>query len=134
MFARTEHLLLRPAWAEDAPALFRAIADERVVRNLATAPWPYLPEHAQSWTQSSRPADRPAALIFRRSFLSFPAWRGAVVGAACGFGGAIGIHAHCSVETASHVTRTLRAVWRAMRDDGRPGSHIPSPGMRPWLR
>lgn len=44
-----------------------------------------------------------AALLFRRSFLSFPAWRGAVVGAACGFGGAIGIHAHCSVETASHV-------------------------------
>lgn len=44
-----------------------------------------------------------AALILRRSFLSFPAWRGAVVGAACGFGGAIGIHAHCAVETASHV-------------------------------
>lgn len=44
-----------------------------------------------------------AALLFRRSFLSFPAWRGAVVGAACGFGGAIGIHAHCAVETASHV-------------------------------
>ena len=44
-----------------------------------------------------------AALIFRRSFLSFPAWRGAVVGAACGLGGAIGIHAHCVVETASHV-------------------------------
>jgi hypothetical protein len=44
-----------------------------------------------------------AALMLRRSFLSFPAWRGAVVGAACGFGGAIGIHAHCSVETASHV-------------------------------
>ena len=44
-----------------------------------------------------------AAVMLRRSFLSFPAWRGAVVGAACGFGGAIGIHAHCSVETASHV-------------------------------
>ncbi len=44
-----------------------------------------------------------AAIIFRGSFLSFPAWRGAVVGAACGLGGAIGIHAHCVVETASHV-------------------------------
>ncbi|MEP7125904.1 MAG: NrsF family protein [Byssovorax sp.] len=44
-----------------------------------------------------------AALVFRRSFLSFPAWRGAVVGAACGLGGAIGIHTHCVVETASHV-------------------------------
>lgn len=44
-----------------------------------------------------------AALILRRTFLSFPAWRGAVVGAACGLGGAIGIHAHCEVETAAHV-------------------------------
>ena len=28
MFARTERLLLRPGWAEDAPALAQAIADE----------------------------------------------------------------------------------------------------------
>jgi hypothetical protein len=41
MFARTERLLLRPGWAEDAPALRQAIADEMVVRNLAVAPWPY---------------------------------------------------------------------------------------------
>jgi RimJ/RimL family protein N-acetyltransferase len=41
MFARTERLLLRPGWTEDAPALFHAICDERIVRNLANAPWPY---------------------------------------------------------------------------------------------
>ena len=41
MFARTERLLLRPGWREDAPALYRAICDERIVRNLANAPWPY---------------------------------------------------------------------------------------------
>ena len=41
MFARTERLLLRPGWSEDAPALYEAIRDERIVRNLATAPWPY---------------------------------------------------------------------------------------------
>ena len=66
MFARTERLLLRPAWAEDAPALYGAIADERIVRNLATAPWPYLPEHAEQWTATQRPAQRPASLIFLR--------------------------------------------------------------------
>lgn len=66
MFAITERLLLRPAWAEDAGPLFRAIGDERVVRNLATAPWPYLPCHAESWTATTRPAHRPAALIFLR--------------------------------------------------------------------
>ena len=44
-----------------------------------------------------------ATLVFRNSFLSFPAWRGAVIGAACGLGGSVGIHAHCDVETASHL-------------------------------
>ncbi len=41
MFARTERLLLRPIWPEDASALHAAIADEAIVRNLASAPWPY---------------------------------------------------------------------------------------------
>jgi RimJ/RimL family protein N-acetyltransferase len=41
MFARTERLLLRPIWPEDATALFEAVADESIVRNLARVPWPY---------------------------------------------------------------------------------------------
>jgi RimJ/RimL family protein N-acetyltransferase len=64
MFARTERLLLRPAWEEDAGALFRAIGDERIVRNLATAPWPYLPEHASGWIAAERSPTRPTCLIF----------------------------------------------------------------------
>ena len=67
MFARTERLLLRPAWSEDAPALFGAIADEGIVRNLATAPWPYLPEHAEAFVTRQRDPARPASLIFLRS-------------------------------------------------------------------
>jgi RimJ/RimL family protein N-acetyltransferase len=46
MFARTERLLLRPSWPEDASALYQAIADEGIVRNLARAPWPYTAEDA----------------------------------------------------------------------------------------
>jgi RimJ/RimL family protein N-acetyltransferase len=65
MFARTERLLLRPAWAEDAEAVFRGIGHEPIVRNLATAPWPYLPEHAAAWVAKGPPHNRPAALIFR---------------------------------------------------------------------
>jgi RimJ/RimL family protein N-acetyltransferase len=65
MFVRTERLLLRPGWSQDAPALFEAIADERVVRNLATAPWPYRPEDAQAWLATERKASEPALLIFR---------------------------------------------------------------------
>jgi RimJ/RimL family protein N-acetyltransferase len=67
MFARTERLLLRPAWEEDAGALFPAIGDERIVRNLATAPWPYLPEHAAAWVAADRSPHRPASLIFLRT-------------------------------------------------------------------
>ena len=67
MFARTKRLLLRPGWAEDAPALFRAIADERIVRNLASAPWPYRPEDASAFLATERKAHEPALLIFRRT-------------------------------------------------------------------
>jgi RimJ/RimL family protein N-acetyltransferase len=64
MFARTERLLLRPAWSEDAPHLFRAIADEGIVRNLAHAPWPYRPEDAETFVARDRKAGEPAMLVF----------------------------------------------------------------------
>ena len=67
MFARTERLLLRPGWSEDAPALFRAIADERIVRNLATAPWPYTLADAETFLGRERRAHDAACLIFLRT-------------------------------------------------------------------
>lgn len=67
MFARTNRLLLRPGWTEDAPALARAIADEAIVRNLAAAPWPYGLDEAHAFL--SRPADSalPDFLLLRRT-------------------------------------------------------------------
>jgi RimJ/RimL family protein N-acetyltransferase len=65
MFVRTERLLLRPGWSQDAPALFEAIADDRIVRNLATAPWPYRPEDAEAWLATERKASEPSVLVFR---------------------------------------------------------------------
>ena len=67
MFVRTERLLLRPGWSQDAPALFRAIGDERIVRNLATAPWPYRPEDAEAWLATERGPCEPSLLVFRRT-------------------------------------------------------------------
>jgi RimJ/RimL family protein N-acetyltransferase len=67
MFARTERLLLRPGWIEDAPALFRAIADEGIVRNLAHAPWPYRAEDAEAFLTRERTPAEPATLIFLRT-------------------------------------------------------------------
>ena len=66
MFVRTDRLLLRPGWAEDASALAAAIGEERIVRNLARAPWPYGVDDARAFL--SRPATAlPSLLIFLRS-------------------------------------------------------------------
>jgi RimJ/RimL family protein N-acetyltransferase len=66
MFAITPRLLLRPGWREDAPAVYAAVADEAIVRNLAQVPWPYSLEDAEQWL--SRPQDTgwPSCLIFLR--------------------------------------------------------------------
>ena len=72
MFARTERLLLRPGWAEDAPALYQAIADEGVVRNLASPPWPYTLQDAEAFLAADRAAAETSLLVFRRTAGGFP--------------------------------------------------------------
>ena len=67
MFARTDRLLLRPGWLEDAPALFQGIRDEGIVRNLASAPWPYTLEDARAFLCTERAPSEPCFLIFRRT-------------------------------------------------------------------
>ena len=67
MFTRTARLLLRPGWAEDAPALAAAIADERIVRNLATAPWPYRLRDAEAFLAQPRDPVLPSFLVFERT-------------------------------------------------------------------
>jgi RimJ/RimL family protein N-acetyltransferase len=67
MFARTPRLLLRPGFPEDAPALAAAIADEGIVRNLATAPWPYRMRDAEAFLASPRDPILPSLLVFERT-------------------------------------------------------------------
>jgi RimJ/RimL family protein N-acetyltransferase len=67
MFARTERLLLRPGWLQDAPALHRAIGEEAVVRNLASAPWPYTVADAEAFLATERGPRTASLLIFRRT-------------------------------------------------------------------
>lgn len=66
MFAVTKRLLLRPAWPEDAPELAKAIGDERIVRNLATAPWPYCLGDAERFLSMPRDPQYPNFLITDR--------------------------------------------------------------------
>jgi RimJ/RimL family protein N-acetyltransferase len=67
MFARTERLLLRPGFVEDAPALAQAIGHEAVVRNLATAPWPYSEQDAHSFLSMERDPTLPSFIIMQRT-------------------------------------------------------------------
>jgi RimJ/RimL family protein N-acetyltransferase len=68
MFARTERLLLRPGWGEDAPALFNAIADEAIVDKLPGTPWPYSAGDAEAFLLRDRGADAlPELLIYART-------------------------------------------------------------------
>src|SRR3712207_1681309 len=116
MFVRTERLLLRPGWSQDAPALFKAIADERIVRNLATAPWPYRPGDAEAFLATERKASEPSLLIFRRTQES-PELIGAV-----GFGRKPGGGIEFGYWIARHhwgrgyATEAGRAVLAAARD------------------
>ena len=67
MFARTERLLLRPGFAEDAPELARAIGEQAIVRNLATAPWPYGEEQARAFLSMERDEALPSFTILKRT-------------------------------------------------------------------
>lgn len=67
MFARTERLLLRPGFIEDAPALAEAIGDEGIVRNLARAPWPYGEAEAHTFLTMERPELYPDFIILQRT-------------------------------------------------------------------
>ncbi|MEE4155474.1 MAG: GNAT family N-acetyltransferase [Erythrobacter sp.] len=49
MFHRSERLLLRPVWPEDWQGILGGIADRAIVRNLASAPWPYGEDDARAF-------------------------------------------------------------------------------------
>jgi len=77
MFIRTDRLFLRPAWAEDADGLTRAIAHESVACMLARVPWPYERSDALAWIGAPRDALLPSLLV------TLPGEAGAIIGG-CG--------------------------------------------------
>jgi len=58
MFIRSERLFLRPPWPEDRDELHARISDEAIVRNLATAPWPYTIKDAEHFLARAGERDR----------------------------------------------------------------------------
>ena len=66
MFARTERLMLRPGWIEDAPELAVAIGDEAILTKLARAPSPYQVQDARDFLSLPRAEDHADFLMFAR--------------------------------------------------------------------
>jgi RimJ/RimL family protein N-acetyltransferase len=127
MFARTERLLLRPGFPEDAPALAEAIADERIVRNLANAPWPYMRRDAEAFLAAPRDPVLPSLLITERT-QSAPR----IVGA-CGLGrrpsGAVELgywiaRAHWGRGIATEACAAMVDIARALRLPSLEASHF----------
>lgn len=67
MFIRTERLLLRPGWIEDAPALASAIGNEAILTKLAQTPSPYGISDAEWFLSQPHQAPLIPLLIFQRS-------------------------------------------------------------------
>lgn len=65
VFHRSQRLLLRPVWPEDWQLVLQGIADEGVVRNLASAPWPYEEKDARAFTALDIEPHFPRFLITR---------------------------------------------------------------------
>jgi RimJ/RimL family protein N-acetyltransferase len=63
MFMRSERLFLRPGWPEDWQEVHAGIADEAIVRNLASAPWPYGAEDARGFAARAQDQRYPHFFI-----------------------------------------------------------------------
>jgi len=127
MFARTERLLLRPGWAEDAPALARAIGDEAIVRNLATAPWPYSEAEAKAFLAAGRDPVLPAFLLCRRSAAAPELIGAAGLGRAPSGGVELGYwiaRAHWGQGYATEAARQLVEIARTLRLERLEGAYF----------
>jgi len=78
MFYRSERLLLRPGWADDAPELSERIADEAVLRQLGYSASPTPAEQSQAWLEQPEFARHP------RLLLTLPGQAGSTIVGACG--------------------------------------------------
>ena len=68
MFARTDRLLLRPGWREDAPALAAAVNELGVARSPDGTPWPYtVAEAAAFLAEVQADPARTTLLAYRRT-------------------------------------------------------------------
>jgi RimJ/RimL family protein N-acetyltransferase len=76
MFIRSERLFLRPGWPEEWEDLLTLIDDEGLVRNLASAPWPYTADDARAFAGAQSDGRRHDRLL-PSFFVTLPGSQGA---------------------------------------------------------
>jgi len=127
MFARTERLLLRPGFPEDAPALAMAIGHQAIARNLAVVPWPYGLRDAEAFLAAPRDPVLPSLLIVERTEA------GPRLVGACGLrrraSGAVDLgywiaRAHWGRGIATEACTALVDIARTLRLPGLDASHF----------
>jgi RimJ/RimL family protein N-acetyltransferase len=120
-------LLLRPGFPEDASALAAAIGDERIVRNLANAPWPYRLRDAEAFLAA------PSDPVLPRLLIVEPTPAAPRLVGACGLGrrasGAIELgywigRAHWGRGIATEACTALIEMARALRLPSLEASHF----------
>ncbi len=67
MFARTERLILRPSWPEDAEPLAKALSNPDIARNLVSLPSSFDEAQAEQWIEGPHDPRLPDFLAFLRT-------------------------------------------------------------------
>lgn len=72
MFIRTDRLLLRPLWPEDAPAVARGLGDWDVARMLSRAPHPFAVRDAETFIAGLPATPTPVFAVLARAEAGVP--------------------------------------------------------------
>lgn len=72
MFIRTDRLLLRPLWPEDAPAVADGVGDRAVAWMLARVPHPYTPRDAEVFIGGLQGAPAPVFAVLTHDLPDVP--------------------------------------------------------------
>ena len=115
MFLRTERLFLRPPFPEDWREVFAGIAEEKTVRMMASAPWPYTPQDARDWCEGRVHSDGRICMV-----ITLPGDSGAPVIGAIGWspesgGQEIGYWIAPAHQRRGYATEALRGVVQTLR-------------------
>lgn len=137
MFARTERLILRPSWPEDAARLAEALNHPDVSRNTMSVPADYDETEANRWIHKPRDPRLPEFLAFLRTRGASRLVGGAAISRRADGGLELGYWVERSHWGLGFATEATRAVMRVARATGlivRSGHFLDNPSSARVLR